>query len=416
MTSLNFFCSNAKVPLLSDDILELNTLINNTSNVEGHLYAFIIDNNSTIKAHTDHTKIDKPFSPFRNVDFISQKGDVTYFNYTRPDGDHVLNLSMPIIFDGKKLGEVHVGLSINFIQELFIRESRFFTFSTLTILFLGTIGAIIFSLRLSKPISKLVEATSEVAKGNYQHRVHIRRNDELGTLGKAFNHMGHELTRQALMKENFGKYVGQEVLDMIMENPGEGWLKGREQEGTVLFADIRGFTAYSENHSPEQIVEKLNEFFEISTEIILKHGGYVDKFIGDSVLAVFGIPIFHHDHTEKCVRAAMEMQAAFSTTDSHRKNTNPLLGRVGIGIATGNVLAGNIGSSSKTEYTVIGDCVNIASYLNSLAGAGEIILGGNAAEKCSSTIQLTPLPYQKVKGRTELVRAFKILHKMTHSG
>ncbi len=208
MVSLNYFSDNAKIPLLTNDTLLLNTLISQAESVEGHFYAFIVDIDQVIKAHTDHKKIDKFFEPFPNVDKTFKKDAVTYFNYTLPGETHVLNLSMPIVFKGKKLGDAHAGLSIDFIEKLFLDERAFFAFSTLITILLGMFVAVIFSLRFSRPVSTLVHATSQIAKGNYGFKVDLQRNDELGTLGEAFNRMGNELFRQSLMKESFGKYVG----------------------------------------------------------------------------------------------------------------------------------------------------------------------------------------------------------------
>jgi len=410
MVSLNYFSNNAKIPLLNDDVLELNTLINNAASVDGHFYAFIVDNDNVIKAHTNHERIDKTFEPFEDVTNTSKKGAVSYFHYSLPGKAEVLNLSTPIMFKEKKLGEVHVGLSIDFVRELFINERAFLAASILMIIVFGMIVAVICGRRFSKPISSLVEATSEIARGNYDHKVDLHRNDELGTLGEAFNRMGDELYRQAIMKETFGKYVGSEVLDMIMSNPGKGWLKGRKNKASVLFADIRGFTAYAETREPEEVVEKLNEFFEIATEIILKHGGYVDKFMGDSVLAVFGVPVYHKEHARRCLLAALDMQQEFAKTD---RQDNILLRSIGIGIASGVVVAGNIGSQVKTEYTVIGDCVNVASYLNSLAGPREIIVGNGMSRHFGGLVEVEALEPRKVKGKEELVEIYRVLDVQT---
>jgi adenylate cyclase len=404
--SLNYVADNAKVPMLIEDTLALNTLINNVASIDGHFYAFITDSSKVIRAHTDHEKIDKPFEPFENVAGKSKKGEVTYFNYTLPGNTRVLNLSMPILFQDKYLGEVHVGLSIDFIQNLFIDERSFLTWATVIIIFLGMIVAVLFSLRFTKPISALVHATSQIAKGNYDYKVDLKRNDELGTLGDAFNKMGTELFRQSMMRESFGKYVGPEVLDMITKTPGQSWLKGQRHEASILFADIRGFTAYAEGREPEEVVEKLNEFFAIATEVILEHGGYIDKFIGDSVLAVFGVPVSQEDHKKRCINAAVAMQQELHQA---AQGGNPLLDAVGIGIASGIVVAGNIGSQVKMEYTVIGDSVNVASFLNSLAGAGEIIVGSDTETDLEHIFDMERLEPQKVKTREELVNVFRVL-------
>jgi len=403
--SLRYVADNAKVPMLTEDALALNTLVNNVASVDGHYYAFVIDINGLIKAHTDHERIDKPMDPFPDIEQEQTRGGVTSVRYTLPGDIHVIDLSTPIVFQDKKLGEAHVGLSVDFIENLFIDERAFLAYATLIIILLGMVAAVIFSLRFSSPISALVTATSEIARGNYNYKVDLRRKDELGTLGDAFNRMGTELLRQTTMRESFGKYLGPEVLDMITRSPGQAWLKGQRCEASVLFADIRGFTAYSANKEPEEVVEKLNEFFTIATEVIIRNGGYIDKFIGDSVLAVFGVPVESMNHVKDSVKAAIEIQQSLSRK---KGNGNTLLDSVGIGIASGVVVAGNIGSQAKMEYTVIGDCVNVASYLNQLASAGEIIIGSDTEQDLGRFVSVEPLLPQKIKGRQGLVKCFRI--------
>ena len=138
----------------------------------------------------------------------------------------------------------------------------------------------------------------------------------------------------------------------------------------------------------------------------MNHGGYVDKFIGDAVLAVFGVPVYHDDHMARAVKAAVEMRQSFN-----RANVagNLLLGSIGISINSGIVVSGNIGSQVKMEYTVIGDSVNVASRLNNLAKSGEIVVSKNIYEHLKQKLQVKPLPPQKIKGKSDLVESFVIL-------
>ena len=404
--SLNYFTSNASVPLLDDNILRLNTLIKDAADVEGLLYAIIIDHNRIIKAHTDIRKIDTAFKNFNQVKDVKREEDFTYFNYFSESGEHILNLTRPIMFKGKELGEVHVGVSIDFIKQLINRERLTITVLTLFIVLLGIAIAVLLGFRFSRPLSHLVLATQEIGAGNYRHKIVLARNDELGNLATAFNRMGGELWKNSLMQKSFGKYVGSEVLDMIMADPESAWLKGRKNEATIVFTDIRGFTSYSEVNEPEKIVERLNEYFEIATRAIQDRGGYVDKFIGDAVLGVFGVPIYHEDHVERAVRAALDMQTMFH---EEQENGIDLLQSVGIGINTGIVVSGNIGSANKMEYTVIGDSVNLASRLNGLAKSGEIIISKSVYAEIVDLIDVEALSPQYIKGKTEPVETFKVL-------
>lgn len=404
--SLNYFSSNASILLLEDNILRLNRLIKEAAAVDGLLYAIIVDNNQTIKAHTDINKIDTDFKKFDNMEDVKREGDVTYFNYFLKSGEHVLNLTSSISFKDKELGKVHVGVSIDFIKKLIHKERMSIILISLFVILFGIVIALFFGFRFSRPISNLVLATEEIGAGNYQHKIILDRNDELGTLATAFNRMGDELWKNSLMQKSFGKYIGSEILDMIMVEPESAWLKGRKNEATIIFTDIRGFTSYSEAKGPDKVVEGLNEYFEIATQAIQNNGGYVDKFIGDAVLGVFGVPVYHENHVERAVRAAIDMQKEFQ---KERETNNSLLQSIGIGINSGVVVSGNIGSSSKMEYTVIGDCVNVASHLSALAKSGEIIISKSVYVILSDIIKVGEFSPQYIKGKTEPIETFKVL-------
>jgi adenylate cyclase len=404
--SLNYFSSNSPVPLLEDNILRLNTLIKGATAVEGLVYAIIVDHNQIIKAHTDINKIGKTFEKFTNMEDVKKEQDVTYFNYYSKSGEHILNLNRPVLFKGKNLGQVHVGVSIDFIEKLIYKAHLTIVAITFFIILFGSVIAVWLGFHFSRPISNLVMATGEIGSGNYQHKIILARNDELGNLATAFNRMGDELWKNSLMQKSFGKYIGSEVLEMIMANPESAWLKGHRNEATIVFTDIRGFSLYSKLKEPEEIVEGLNEYFEIATQAIQDHGGYVDKFIGDAVLGVFGVPVYHKNHVERGVRASSDMQKKFM---NKRYNGNRLLQSVGIGIHTGIVVSGNIGSQDKMEYTVIGDTVNLTAHLNRLARPGEIIITKSVYENLEDMITVQPISPQYIKGKTKPVETFKLL-------
>ncbi|MFO7971738.1 MAG: adenylate/guanylate cyclase domain-containing protein [Desulfobacterales bacterium] len=404
--SLNYFSSNSAVPLLEDNILRLNTLIKNATDVEELVYAIIVDRSQIIKAHTDTAKIGETFEPFAPMGDVTKEQNVTYFNYHSASGKHILNLTRPVLFKNKNLGQVHVGVSIDFIKNLINKARVTILVITFFIILLGSAVAVWIGFHFSRPISNLVMATGEIASGNYQHKIILARNDELGKLATAFNRMGDELWKNSLMQKSFGKYIGSEVLEMILANPENNWLKGHRNEATIVFTDIRGFSSYSKLKEPEEIVESLNEYFEIATQAIQDHGGYVDKFIGDAVLGVFGVPVYHKDHVERGVMAASDMQKKFM---SKPNNGNNLLQSVGIGIHTGVVVSGNIGSQDKMEYTVIGETVNLAAHLNRIAKPGEIIITKSVYENIEDRIIVEPLPPRHIKGKTKAVQAFKLL-------
>jgi len=404
--SLNYFANNARIPLIDDDILSLNTLIKEATDTEGLRYAIVTDARGLIRAHTDVNRIGTPLSAATPTKPPVTRGKVSYYSFVTPSGEKILNLYRDVVFQDKILGTVHVGVSLDFIEHLVAREKGSIIYVTFVMMSIGLAIAIYLGLRFSRPISQLVAATEAIGKGDYRYRVELNRQDELGNLATAFNQMGEELLRHTLTRQSFGKYVGEEVLEMIVADPEKMWLKGHKNDATILFADIRGFTAYAESREPERIVEMLNTYFDIATRAILDYGGYVDKFIGDGVLGVFGVPVYRNDHVERTVRAALDLMDQL-----HRRNSqgNPLLSSVGVGIHTGPVVSGNIGSPAKMEYTVIGDTVNLASRLSSLARPGEVLATDAVVSALQSLVRVEPAGNRVVKGKTAPVETFRVL-------
>ncbi len=404
MVSLRFFQNNARIPLIENNILGLNTLIKGAAATEGHLYAMIIDNNNQIKAHTDIERISNDFGGFENRKNLDQVGDISYFQYVSDSGRQVLNLTAPVLFQHKRLGRVHVGLSIDFIQEMIRRERKLIVLMSLVFVGLTGLVTVLLGLRFTRPIEKLLFATKEIAQGNYNHNVDLHRNDELQDLAQSFNRMSNQLRLKALLQDSFGKYVGTEVLDMIITQPESQWMKGHRGEATILFADVRGFTSFAEDTEPEVVIEDLNKFFEIATQAIHEHGGFIDKFMGDAVLAVFGVPSDVKDHELRAVRAALVMQERLQDLVLE----NSMLTSVGIGLNAGSVVAGTIGSQDKMEYTVIGDSVNVASRINAFAAAGEVVISQSVYDKAGHEFATEALPPQIFKGKSQVVSLFKV--------
>ena len=406
--SLNYFVNNARIPLIEDDILNLNTLIKEATATEGLRYAVVTDTQDLVRAHTDVDLIGTTFrSPSRlRTSPPKVRGETIFYTYTAPSGEKILNLTRRVDFQDKHVGMVHVGVSLDFIEGLIGREIRTISLIALGMMLFGLAIAVYLGIRFTSPIKDLVTATEAIGKGDYRYKVSLNQKDELGNLATAFNQMGEELFRHSLTRQSFGKYVGAEVLEMILADPEKMWLKGHKNDATILFADIRGFTAYAEDRDPEAVVEMLNTYFEFATAAILDYGGYVDKFIGDAVLGVFGVPVYRRDHAERAVRAALELMEQLHRQGSHG---NSLLSSVGMGIHTGPVVSGNIGSQAKMEYTVIGDTVNLASRLSSLAHGGEILVSDAVCRELQGKLRTAPAGTREIKGKAAPVETFRVL-------
>ena len=223
------------------------------------------------------------------------------------------------------------------------------------------------------------------------------------------NVRAHErLAKEEVARANYGRFLPEYVVKQILENPDSFKLGGVLQTITVLFADIRGFTRISEHAPPEKIVQLLNRYFSAMTDIIFAHGGTLDKYLGDGLMALFGAPTVTPKDAANAVAAAVAMQRRMlSINDELREEGFPEIG-IGIGLHTGEVTVGYIGSERRSEYTAIGDAVNTASRLESNAKAGEILVSEVTAKTAHSRYQLAPRDPITVKNREQPVPLFEV--------
>jgi adenylate cyclase len=214
--------------------------------------------------------------------------------------------------------------------------------------------------------------------------------------------------REALVLSNFQRYFAPELAEEIAAQVGEIRLGGVKRQAVVLFADIRGFTALSETLSPDEIASLLNEYFTEMVEIVFEHGGALDKFMGDAMMAIWGAPLAHADDPDRAARAAVSMQRGLARLNEawSAQARRPLA--VGIGLQSGEVFAGNIGSDRRLEYTVIGDAVNTAARLCSEAGPGEILLGETLYQALQAPPAVTALPPLQLKGKAQPVAVYRV--------
>jgi adenylate cyclase len=222
------------------------------------------------------------------------------------------------------------------------------------------------------------------------------------------NALAHQkIAQQAQQRSALERFLSPEVAEMVVANP-EVQLGGVNQRVAVMFADIRNFTPMSQNMEPERVVEILNEYFTRVTDVIFDYGGTLDKYIGDAAMAVFGAPISKGDDAAHCVEAAVQIQKLLveMNRDAGARRWPEL--KVGIGINTGIVTAGNIGSLRRVDYTVVGDTVNVASRLASNAAGSQILISDSTAEELGDKFNLEALPPLKVKGRSTPVDVFSV--------
>jgi adenylate cyclase len=209
----------------------------------------------------------------------------------------------------------------------------------------------------------------------------------------------------------FGRYVSNEVIEQLMANPDLLRLGGQKRHMTVLFSDIRGFTAASERATPEEVVGQLNEYFGAMVDVLFRHQGTLDKFVGDMVMGLFGAPLPDDRHADHAVNAALDMTRTLDElNDRWRRAGRPELD-IGIGINSGEMIAGNIGSEAIMSYTVIGDAVNLGSRLESLNKeyGTRIIISEATRSLLTTPMKTRPIGEVTVKGRSQAVQIYELL-------
>ena len=207
------------------------------------------------------------------------------------------------------------------------------------------------------------------------------------------------------VRRMFAQYTSDAVVEEILRT-GEVVLSGEKREVTVLFADLRNFTSFAESHAPEEVMRQLNQVLGRLADVVLEHGGTLDKFLGDGLMAVWGAPVRHADDAVQAVRAALQMIREVAEVNTTRVGEAPF--ELGVGLNTGMVLAGSIGSARRTEYTCIGDAVNVASRLCALAAPGWVLLGETTASAVGDAITVETLEPVRVKGKAHPVPLFRV--------
>ncbi|MEP7273373.1 MAG: adenylate/guanylate cyclase domain-containing protein [Acidobacteriota bacterium] len=222
--------------------------------------------------------------------------------------------------------------------------------------------------------------------------------------------INHErLQRQAEARARFERFLPRQVVDEILRSPEKIKLGGVRQKVTALFADIRNFTSLSENSSPELIVSLLNRYFTLVSEVIFKHGGTLDKYIGDGLLALFGAPYASELDAIQAVRAAIDMQRAMAAFNLQLTADHLPPISIGIGVNTGQAIVGYIGSESRLDYTAIGDTINTAARLEGIAKPGQIIITENTVQVLDESVQVRQLGTEKLKGKNVNLRFYEVI-------
>jgi adenylate cyclase len=273
---------------------------------------------------------------------------------------------------------------------------------------LAAVGLALFAAHsVADPLRRVREAMAAVGRGDLGKRCPVVTNDEIGAVAEGFNRMLEGLRERETIRETFGRYVTREIRDEILA--GRASVEGQLEEVSVLFADLRDFTPWVERTEPREVVRDLNDYFTEMEAAIRAHRGLVLQYIGDEIEAVFGAPLRAADHADRALAAALEMRRRLAALNARRATAGKPPLSNGIGIHTGTVLAGNIGSAERLTYALVGDAVNLASRIQGLNRdlGTDILISEATRNRLTAAAALEALPAVRVKGKSAEVSVYR---------
>lgn len=259
---------------------------------------------------------------------------------------------------------------------------------------------------ISRPLVRLTAGLEQIGAGNFDTRLAADSQDEFGRVSAAFNRMAGGLKDKQRMDRLLRQSVSPEIAEALLQDRVSP--QGALMEGTVLFADIRGFTALSEALPAQEVIALVNDYLEALVPPILAQGGVIDKFVGDEVMALFGVPERLPDDAGAAVQAAQAMQSVLAEVNASRRSRNKPTAEMGIGINTGALIAGSVGTQARRNYTVLGATVNLGARLCSLAEPGQIIINQTSYLRVADRIEAREMEPVRVKGIRFPLRVFEV--------
>lgn len=361
------------------------------------VYAMVVDTDGRVFAHSDLSR--KGAILGGAVDRTALKATDLLFQETTSRNDTVLDAAVPILLRSKdlRLGVARIGLSEKALNESIRDQATTYLWIALGFMIAGVLVSFGLARLLTKPLRSLDDGIQIVTRGDLRKLVEVHYDDEIGKLTTAFNQMIQSLREKLLME----KYLSQSTVLSIKEHRDVTQLKlgGERKYVTALFSDARGFTALSEKMSPEEVVSLMNIYLNLQTTVIHQWGGIVDKFVGDEVMAIFegrGMEI-------NAVRAAVEIENYCKSLNAARTASGEKQISVGIGLNSGEVVMGNMGSQDHMDYTVIGDNINVAARLCGVAQPGQVLVSKAIAEIIGEQATWKDLPPVHVKGKEQSI-------------
>jgi adenylate cyclase len=410
--------ANVEDPVSQRDDLYIARFTTDVMDNPGVVYAVVADEVGNIVGYRAAGSEDFTAflgKPYNNPAGVSPLGDRKFLSqtYESEKWGPLYDVAVPIVLAGQKpIGEVHVGLSQQPVVDAMNRTRVTIGVISAAALFVGLVGSFVLGGYITGPLGRLERGVRKLQAGEWDTRVAVTTSDEVGLLTRAFNEMAASLGEKELIKDAFSRYVSRQVAEIIFNDPAKyiSTLKGQRKNVTVLFADIRGFTPLSELLGPEEVVKLLNDYLSHMTDVVFKHEGTLDKFLGDGLMAVFGAPVEQSASTLNAVRAAVEMRSRLEEFNVRQRAGGRQEVRVGIGVNFGEAVVGNIGSRQRMDYTVIGDTVNVAQRIQTFADGGQIVLSDVAYARVAGAVDARALGSYELKGKKKAVALYEVIN------
>ena len=393
----------AREPLLAEDKLALDSIASSFSNSSSVLGTAIASLDGELITQAGAMFEEKNPLTRKDVDRIIRDTSITHFwDWTVLRGarsEPVMSFIQPISYQDVTAGYAMVTFSQAGMTASLNQAIHTIIGATVLIIVLGIAMSFALGRRITQPIYQLVSASHAIGKGEYTFRFKECRKDELGLLMEAFNEMAQGMLEKSQVKNALSRYVSPSVAREILSNLDDIGLSGKRVEGTVVFADIKGFTQISESIRPEDLVSILNRYFTLVTRACEINQGNVDKYMGDGVMLVFGAPEPDREHAFHAITCALLIQRLVEHENRLRLEKNLFPVQFRIGVNTGSMLAGNMGSRHRMEYTVVGDTVNLASRLCGITNAGEIVISREMYQREDVRHRVLAGEYQSIQLR-----------------
>jgi class 3 adenylate cyclase len=309
-------------------------------------------------------------------------------------------------------GRVFAVLDVDFQVDVYLGELARVRTLVLGISLLAGVVALAVGLwlagRVTRPIAALTRGVARVAAGDLSQALPVRSRDEVGLLTRAFNGMLEGLRQRDFIRDTFGRYVSPEVAQTVLESPGGLRLGGEKREVTVLMSDLRGYTRFVEQGDPAVVVEVLNHYLGRMTDIIVEHGGTINEFMGDGIVAFFGAPLAMPDHAVRAAACALAMQTALDEVNrGHAERGLPRL-EMGIGLNTDVAIVGNVGSEKRAKYTAVGTAINLAARVEACTVGGQVLLSPYTYDRVRELAEVGPPIPVEVKGIREPLLLYEL--------